>query len=59
MRYTYLGLNVKPLSSTFRCVAGGRCVDISVDDARSTISSATVNADDVLDETGAPFKVAP
>ena len=56
MRYTHHGINVKPIPSTLRRVAGGRCIDILIDDPRFTLSQATVNADDVVDEAGEPFK---
>lgn len=46
-RYTYFGLSVTPLWHTKRRVAGGSCVDVRVHDARSTVTHATVNADNV------------
>ena len=59
MRYTHHGINAKPIPSTLRYVAGGRCIDILIDDPRSTLDLATVNADDVVDEAGEPFKPTP
>lgn len=47
IRYTYFGLSVTPLWNTKRRVAGGTCVDICVHDARSTVTHATVNVDNV------------
>jgi hypothetical protein len=54
-RYTSAGLNVEPIEGTLRDVAGGRCVDIRINDPRSTITSATVNAANVIDQMGWPY----
>lgn len=47
--YSYFGLSITPLWETKRRVAGGTCVDIRVHDARSMITHATVNADNVTE----------
>jgi len=44
-KWTYDGLNVVPDFDTRRGVAGGTVIDIRIDDARSTITRATVNAE--------------
>ena len=55
--YSYFGLTVEPITATLRRVAGGRCVDIRVNDPRSTISHATVNAANVIDRQGRPYAI--
>lgn len=44
VRWTYGGLNVTPIPGTKRSVAGGTAIDIRIDDVRSTVTYATVNA---------------
>lgn len=46
-RWTYHGLSVTPLEHTRRRVAGGTCIDIEIHDPRSTVTRATVNADNL------------
>lgn len=46
-KYTCHGLSITPLWHTKRRVAGGTCVDIRVHDTRSTLTSATVNVDNI------------
>jgi len=55
--YTYFGLTVEPIPGTLRRVAGGRCIDIRVSDPRSTIDSATVNVENVIDRQGRPYRL--
>jgi hypothetical protein len=43
-RYTYHGIAVTPIEHTRRRVAGGIAIDVYVHDPRTTITSATVNA---------------
>jgi hypothetical protein len=55
-RYTYEGLVVHPIDGTLRSVAGGKVVDIRVEDSRSTITFATVNVHNVIDRQGHPYR---
>jgi cytochrome c-type biogenesis protein CcmE len=50
--YRYEGLVVVPVEGTVRRVPGGKCVDIRIEDERSTITYATVNVDLVRDRQG-------
>lgn len=50
--FTHLGTVVEPIPGTARRVAGGRCVDVRVKDPRSTLTSATVNVDNIIDQDG-------
>ena len=47
VRYTHHGMNVTPLWSTRRSVAGGIAVDIEIRDPRSTVTYATVPAESI------------
>ena len=46
--WTYHGLSVTPIENTRRRVAGGTAIDIRVHDPRSTVTRATVNADNMV-----------
>ncbi len=45
--WTHFGTFVEPVNGTLRYVAGGRVVDIRINDPRTTITRATVNADNL------------
>lgn len=53
--YSHQGTRVVPLPGTIRRIAGGTCVDVRVTDPRSTITFATVNARNVVDDNGRPL----
>lgn len=48
-RWTHFGTSVTPIESTRRRVAGGTCIDVIVHDPRSTITHATINADNLTE----------
>lgn len=46
--WTHQGLSVTPIESTRRRVSGGTAIDIVIHDKRTTVTRATVNADNLV-----------
>lgn len=53
--YTFNTLAVTPIPETKRRAAGGAAIDVRIEDSRSTITYATVNAALVIDRQGRPY----
>lgn len=53
--WTHFGLPVTPIPGSFRHVAGGSVVDVSCSDPRTTVTSFTANAVNVVDRRGESF----
>lgn len=53
--YTFNNLSVSPIPETLRRTASGTAIDVRIEDARSTITYATVNVALVIDRQGRPY----
>lgn len=53
--YTHNGFKVQPVPSTYRRIAGGYCVDVRCSDPRTTLTSWTAVASDVVDQDGESY----